>query len=80
MSELIGDYLRYVPFGRAFFLDENDELMYVELDPVSNNFPSLPDDFKPIESDENWSQEDLETLTLIKDRLKGVDGGGYAPS
>ena len=64
-------HLRHVPFGLAFTLNADDDLMCVKLRDDMTYSKSLSD-YQPVELGENWSEEEEETLMLIHQTLLGA--------
>lgn len=63
-------HLRHLPFGLAFTLNADDDLMCVKLRD-DNSFSKDLSDYKPVELGENWSEEEEDTLMLIHQTLMG---------
>ena len=63
-------HLRHVPFGLAFTLNADGDLMCVKLRDDFTFSKSLSD-YQPVELGDNWSEEDEETLVLIHQTLMG---------
>ena len=64
-------HLRHVPFGLAFTLNADDDLMCVKLRDDMTFSKSLSD-YQPVELGENWSEEEEDTLMLIHQTLLGA--------
>jgi len=64
-------HLRHLPFGLAFTLNADDDLMCVKLrDDMS--FSKDLEDYQYVDIDsDNWSQDDEDTLMLIHQTLMG---------
>ena len=63
-------HLRHVPFGLAFTLHADDDLMCVKLR-EDYSFSKSLSDYQPVELGDNWSEEDQDTLALIHATLMG---------
>ena len=63
-------HLRHVPFGLAFTLNADDDLMCVKLR-EDYSFSKSLSDYQPVEVGDNWSEEDQDTLMLIHQTLLG---------
>lgn len=63
-------HLRHLPFGLAFTLNEDDDLMCTKLR-EDNSFSRSLLDYQPVELGENWSEEEEDTLMLIHQTLMG---------
>lgn len=63
-------HLRHVPFGLAFTLNADDDLMCVKLRDDYSFSKSLSD-YQPVELGDNWSEEEQDTLMLIHQTLLG---------
>ena len=64
-------HLRHLPFGLAFTLNEDDDLMAVRLREDNSYSKSLSDyQYADIAID-NWTQDDEDTLMLIHQTLMG---------
>ena len=63
-------HLRHVPFGLAFTLNADDDLMCVKLR-EDYSFSKSLSDYQPVELGDNWSEEDQDTLALIHATLMG---------
>lgn len=63
-------HLRHVPFGLAFTLNADDDLMCVKLrEDIS--FSKDLEDYQPVELTDMWSEEEQDTLMLIHQTLMG---------
>ena len=63
-------HLRHVPFGLAFTLNADDDLMCVRLRKDFTFSKSLSD-YLPVELTEQWSEEEVDTLMCIHQTLLG---------
>ena len=63
-------HLRHVPFGLAFTLNADDDLMCVRLRKDFTFSKSLSD-YEPVELTEQWSDEEVATLMCIYQTLLG---------
>lgn len=63
-------HLRHLPFGLAFTLNEDDDLMCVRLR-EDYTFSKSLSDYEPVEITELWSDEEVGTLMLIHQTLLG---------
>ena len=63
-------HLRHVPFGLAFTLNADDDLMCVKLREDYSLSKSLSD-YQPVDIEGDWSEEDQDTLMLIHQTLMG---------
>ena len=63
-------HLRHVPFGLAFTLNEDDDLMCVRLR-EDYSFSKSLSDYQPVELTEQWSEEEVDTLMCIHQTLMG---------
>ena len=66
----VATHLRHVPFGLAFTLNADDDLMCVPLRDDLTFSRSLSD-YQPVELGECWTEEEEETLMLIHQTLMG---------
>lgn len=63
-------HLRHVPFGLAFTLNADDDLMCVKLR-EDMSFSKDLEDYQPVELTDMWSEEEQDTLMLIHQTLMG---------
>ena len=63
-------HLRHVPFGLAFTLNADDDLMCVRLR-EDYSFSKSLSDYEPVELTEQWSEEEVDTLMCIHQALLG---------
>lgn len=63
-------HLRHLPFGLAFTLNSDDDLMCVRLR-EDNTFSKSLSDYQPVELSEMWSDDEQDTLMLIHQTLMG---------
>lgn len=63
-------HLRHVPFGLAFTLNADDDLMCVKLR-EDYSFSKSLSDYQPVDIEGDWSEEDQDTLMLIHQTLMG---------
>ena len=64
-------HLRHLPFGLAFTLNEDDDLMAVRLR-EDNSYSKSLSDYQYVDIDnDNWTQDDEDTLMLIHQTLMG---------
>ena len=65
-------HLRHVPFGLAFTLNADDDLMCVKLRDDLTFSRDLAD-YQPVELTDMWSDEEKATLMLIHQTLWGTN-------
>ena len=67
----IPTHLRHVPFGLAFTLNEDEDLMCVKLR-EDYSFSHSLSDYQYVDIDGDWSLEDQGTLMMIHGTLSGL--------